>query len=220
MKSHLMGIASTFAALGLWLCAPSTVSAATVTVDAGNAAGTTQALGAIDPSDHLTITVDGIAFEQSPQAYGTNPAGVVVVAGTSGVGAATNFTTAGDGVYGAGTYDFGSLLATLTDGSFTKTVQIFGADSANGLGSGSPPTSLQFSGTLGDLFGSFADAPGATLTFVVADNLYPDNSGAFSVDVAGVPEPATWALLFFGVGIVGTGLRMGRRRGLLASSAA
>lgn len=96
-------------------------------------------------------------------------------------------------------------------------MQIFSADAANGLGSGSPPTSLSYTGTFGSLFGTFADVPSATVNIVVADNIYPDNSGGFSV--SDVPEPAAWAMMLIGVSTIGVGLRMARRKDVVACSA-
>jgi hypothetical protein len=47
---------------------------------------------------------------------------------------------------------------------------------------------------------------------------YQDNPNAIAFDsfsvssVAGVPEPATWAMMLFGVGMIGAGLRVARRK--------
>lgn len=45
------------------------------------------------------------------------------------------------------------------------------------------------------------------LHFGVGDGGFGDNGGAFSVSVAGVPEPATWGLMILGFGAVGGALR-------------
>jgi hypothetical protein len=50
------------------------------------------------------------------------------------------------------------------------------------------------------------------------------DNGTLSVtnitSVAGVPEPATWAMMLFGVGLIGAGLRVNRHKNRLALSAA
>ena len=45
------------------------------------------------------------------------------------------------------------------------------------------------------------------LFFGVTDGQYGDNGGAFSINVAGVPEPATWGLMILGFGAVGGAMR-------------
>jgi hypothetical protein len=79
--------------------------------------------------------------------------------------------------------------------------------------------------------GGAGKLPGDTLSFTVAntlvDNFVPNDSGyIFSADIIGgnttgavgvmgltpgVPEPATWAMMILGMGMVGAGLRMRRR---------
>lgn len=46
--------------------------------------------------------------------------------------------------------------------------------------------------------------------FFVIDSFYDDNTGGVSLNVSGVPESSTWALLIAGFGLLGAGLR---RRG-------
>ena len=41
---------------------------------------------------------------------------------------------------------------------------------------------------------------------------YGDNSGTQSLTIAALPEPATWAMTLLGVGMIGAGLRMLRRK--------
>jgi hypothetical protein len=41
---------------------------------------------------------------------------------------------------------------------------------------------------------------------------YFDNSGSFLVNISAVAEPATWAMMLLGVGLVGAGLRVNRQR--------
>lgn len=54
----------------------------------------------------------------------------------------------------------------------------------------------------------FAGSPGATA------------NGNFTFDITAVPEPATWAMMLFGVGMIGAGLRMARRKSDFALTAA
>jgi PEP-CTERM motif len=58
------------------------------------------------------------------------------------------------------------------------------------------------------------------LTVGYWDSYYPDNSGTQTLDVSTVPEPVTWALMLIGAGMLGVGLRMGRRDHAAASAAA
>ena len=48
------------------------------------------------------------------------------------------------------------------------------------------------------------------LYFGVMDGIFSDNGGRFEITVSGVPEPASWAMLIAGFGLVGATLR--RRR--------
>jgi len=95
-----------------------------------------------------------------------------------------------------------------------------GSDNENGsfgpLGAGAK---------LGGLYGSFDKSSffligtstvqsigaGATLYARVNDTYYANNTGAFSVSVAAVPEPHEWAMMLAGLGLVGWAAR--RRRG-------
>ena len=49
-------------------------------------------------------------------------------------------------------------------------------------------------------------APGSVSFYLFDDNL-SDNSGGVSLAVAAVPEPATWAMLITGFGMVGFAAR-------------
>ena len=48
------------------------------------------------------------------------------------------------------------------------------------------------------------------LYFGVMDGVFSDNGGRFDISVGGVPEPASWAMLIAGFGLVGASMR--RRR--------
>jgi hypothetical protein len=132
--------------------------------------------GVLTGSVTLNLTASGQTCLQSG-IYCTNPAGVVVVAGTSAIGQATSFS----GTFGGttGTWNYGSLLMSI---SGVGTVQLFPANPANGLGSGAPSTTLSVSGsTLSSLgFGAFS-VTNPTVSFFLADNEYPDNSGGFTI---------------------------------------
>ena len=169
----------------------STISLSPITVDSLSTTGVSFTYaGTLTQNDTLELTVTGDPCLQTGPAYCINGAGVVTKAGTAALGDATTFS----GTFGGttGTWDFGSLLMEI---SGTSTVQIFPADVADGLGSGSPPLSLTLPlTTLSALgFPSF-DEVNPTITFVLADNLYTDNSGQYKLSQ--VPEPTS-------VGVVG-----------------
>jgi hypothetical protein len=60
-----------------------------------------------------------------------------------------------------------------------------------------------------DKYAFVPTATSATLQFSVAQQQY--DVGLDSVSVTGVPEPATWAMMLLGVGMVGAGMRMARK---------
>lgn len=62
-----------------------------------------------------------------------------------------------------------------------------------------------------DFFLNTGSAVPTALNFGVGDGQFGDNGGSFLVSV-GVPEPATWAMLIVGFGMVGAGMRSARRR--------
>jgi len=143
----------------------------------------------------LSLTASGQVFLQTGNTYGTNAAGVVTTAGTTGVG--------GTGLFGS--YNFGSLLLGNSTVGF---YQLFPANAANGLGSGSPPSSLSLTNVALSSLGIPSLPSGTVLQFRVTDGNNGDNSGAFSVSgqivTAAVPEPS--ALILLGTGLVGLGL--------------
>jgi len=145
--------------------------------------------GTLTQNDTLALTQTGDPCLQAPPSYCTNGAGVVTVAGTSPIGAATTFT----GTFGGttATWDFGAVLLEI---SGVGTVQIFPANAANGLGSATPPLSLALSpASLSALgFAAFSRV-NPTITFIMADSNYPDNSGQFVLSQ--VPEPATGGIV-------------------------
>jgi hypothetical protein len=145
-------------------------------------------------TDELSFTVSGIVSLQPSGAFGTNAAGVVVVAGSSPVGASLP----------NGSTTYGSLLL---GNSSIPFVQLFPTNADNGLGSSAPPTSLTISATLGSLFGSGLSA-GTVLEFRVSDINTGDNGGQFSISSGGdaaVPEPGAWMLVVSGLAILSAG---------------
>jgi hypothetical protein len=148
-----------------------------------------------------SFTASDLPCLQTGPQYCTNAAGVVVTAGTTGVGGTSTFS-------GPPTFNFGSLLFGNSTLGF---VQLFPANAANGLGSANPPTILTFNGaSLASLFPAFPVAGIAAnqLSFRVADTLYTDNTGNFVIHEL-VPEPATFG--FLGLGLAALGLWHKRR---------
>lgn len=161
--------------------------------------------GTLTQADTLFFSESGNPCLQSPPSYCVNGSGVVTTAGTSPVGAATPFMGTFNGT--TQTWDFGAILLEI---SGEGAVQIFPANAANGLGSLTPPLSLTLPPTslaaLG--FPSFS-VVNPTITFIMADTLYSDNSGQFVISQ--VPEPGT-GMLLCAAGCVLAGLVMRRRR--------
>ena len=116
------------------------------------------------------------------------------------------------GVIPAGTWTFGSLLMSV---SGAGTVQVFPTNAANGLGSPTPPPSLTLPATTlaGLGFASFSQT-NPTLTFIVADNNYPDNGKQFllSQAVGAVPTLDEWGLIGLTALLTVLGLMILRRR--------
>jgi len=164
------------------------IPVAPITIDTLSDTGTSFVYsGTLTQNDSLQLNVSGNPCLQSG-AYCVNPAGVVVVPGTLGVGAAFAFADTFGGTFG--TWNAGALAMEIS-GTSSYTVQIFPADAANGLGSGSPPKSLTLPVTTLSALGfpdfSYVDP---TITFFMLDNLYPDNSGHFYLSQSSpVPEP-------------------------------
>jgi hypothetical protein len=145
--------------------------------------------GTLTQADTLFFSESGNPCLQSPPSYCVNGSGVVTTAGTSPVGAATTFMGTFNGT--TQNWDFGAILLEI---SGEGAVQIFPANAANGLGSSTPPLSLTLPPTslaaLG--FPSFS-AMNPTITFIMADTFYPDNSGQFVLSQ--IPEPGTGLLV-------------------------
>jgi choice-of-anchor C domain-containing protein len=116
----------------------------------------------------------------------------------------------------SGKYELSFYLSGNPDGSpATKLLDV-------DLSSGSPLTSpysytLNGSSSHSDMqyihesFEFTATGP-TTLTFASADSGTPYGPVIGDVIVSAVPEPAAWSMLIFGIGAIGTMLRLGRRR--------
>jgi hypothetical protein len=159
----------------------------------------------VNPTDTLTLTTSGQVFLQGASAYGTNPAGVVTTAGTTGVGgsSANGSTTFGALLFGNSTFGF---------------VQVYPTNATDGLGSLTPPSSLRVAAVSFSSLGfSTAMPSGTILQFRVSDINTGDNFGSFTVSgsintgsVSGVPEPSSVAMVLVGLAALG-GFRYRRR---------
>jgi len=69
--------------------------------------------------------------------------------------------------------------------------------------------------------GTFTVPTGATELYLGTVDSYQWNNNVGADDVTlSVPEPATWAMMLLGAGMIGAGLRMARRKADLALTAA
>src|ERR1700722_1924863 len=120
--------------LGASAFAQSIVLPSTVTVNAISSTGASFTYsGTLTQAASVSLNASGTACEQGSGTYCTNASGVVVIPGSSPAGAATSFS----GTFGGtlGTWNYGSLIMII---SGVGAVQVFPANAANGLGSGSP----------------------------------------------------------------------------------
>jgi hypothetical protein len=194
----------TLALLSSSVFAQSIVLPGTLSVQATSSTGTGFTYnGTLTQAATINLTATGAACEQAGGVYCTNASGVLTVAGSSPVGAATSFSGSIGGF--TGSWNFGSLIMTI---SGVGSVQLFAANVADGLGSSSPPSSLTLPATsLSALGFSNFSVANPTITFTVADNLYTDNSGGFSVSSSSsstplptvTPAPATLVLVVIGM---------------------
>lgn len=102
-------------------------------------------------------------------------------------------------------YEFSYII------KFNGTEIKFGDGNANGgigpisPGNGYFATAAQaFANATG---GSFTLAAPANVDFYIFDDFIGDNSGTITLDVTAVPEPATWAMMIAGFGLVGGAMR-------------
>jgi len=66
-----------------------------------------------------------------------------------------------------------------------------------------------------------ADATSAVISGTFGNSTVPNTSleNLYFGEVIGVPEPATWAMMLLGAGMIGGGLRLARRKGATALTA-
>ena len=171
--------------------------------------------GTLTQADTLALTVSGSpsdpCLQSGPTQYCVNAAGVLTIAGNgAGVGGTSTFTGTFNGT--TGTWNYGALLLEISGVSGPGAVQLFAADAANGLGSSAPPADLTLTSTslaaLG--FGTFS-VVNPTITFILADTIYSDNSNNFVLTpvASGVPEPGS--IFLIGSGLAGLALFRRRR---------
>jgi hypothetical protein len=171
-----------------------TIPGSPLTVPAVNAGGVSTTLsGSLTAASTISLSVSGTGCLQGGGVYCTNAAGIVVVAGSSPIGASTTFS----GTIGVTTaaWTYGVLTMTING---IATVPLFLANGADGLGSSSPPTTLTLNNvSLGSLgFPSNLNVTNPTVTFAIADSNYPDNSnsmtasGSFNTAGPAVSAPA------------------------------
>ncbi len=150
---------------------------------------------AVAATDTLTLTATGEVFLQGPSAYGTNAAGVLTTAGTTGVGGSSpnGSTTFGALLFGNSTFGF---------------VQVYPTNASNGLGSATPSSSLTVTAvSLASLGFNTTMPSGTVLQFLISDTNTSDNFGSFLVSgaiiTAGVnvvvPEPGSIAMVLAGL---------------------
>lgn len=171
-----------------------TIPGSPLTIPAINAGGVSSTLsGSLTAASTISLSVSGTGCLQGGGVYCTNAAGIVVVAGSSPIGAATAFS----GTIGVTTTTWTYGVLTMTINSIA-TVPLFPVNGANGLGSASPPTTLSLNNvSLGSLgFPSNLNVTNPTVTFAIADSNYPDNSnsmtasGSFTTAATAVGAPA------------------------------
>jgi hypothetical protein len=171
-----------------------TIPGSPLTIPAINAGGVSTTLsGSLTAASTISLSVSGTGCLQGGGVYCTNAAGIVVVAGSSPIGAATTFS----GTIGVTTAAWTYGVLTMTINSIA-TVPLFQANAANGLGSVSPSTSLSLNNvslvSLG--FPANLNVTNPVVTFAIADSNYPDNSnsmtasGSFTIAATAVSAPA------------------------------
>jgi hypothetical protein len=153
--------------------------------------------------DTVDLTVSGTVDLASGD-YTANAAGILVSPPTSNTGSHPGQTSPGAG----GLPYAALLLGNSTLGFFP----LFPADTADGLGSSTPPTTLSVDETLGSIFGNSVSIPDGTVLELEVDDINTyDNSGSFTVGnaISGVPDGGTTVAL---LGLSLAGLAALRRR--------
>lgn len=182
-----------------------------MTANAAVVLGTTsagQAIGSVVAGMKYTITASG-TVNLCPDCNGGgpltfNPDGTLA---TPGQGAYTPFNS--------GPKDYDPSVGTTAYGYYGKGInygELYGSYVANPSG--------------GDLFAlgygtTFTASTTGVLYGTLNDSGYSNNSGQFNVNLAvaaspgAVPEPASWAMMIVGLGMIGAGMRYRQRRMVL-----
>ena len=197
MNRKLSLIAASLLLAGASQAANILLSSSPLTVPSNSAGVSFTYSGTLTQNDTLGFIAMLSPCLQAGSAYCTNAAGILT---TAPIGTTNTFV----GTFGGttGTWNFGQLVLIISGVGATDP---FLPNVANGLGSGAPPTTLTLpTSTLASLgFGSFS-VVNPTLTFIVADTNYADNTGSFQLSQPGtVPEPTTITLM--GLGLVAAG---------------
>lgn len=173
-------------------------------------------LAAAAPASAATLVNANIA---TPTSLGTFAAGKYKVTTTGTISLAG---TAGDGQFDVDANGVPVTPVTYSQYSYFNPAGSTIADGQSGIAPGL---------NIGSLVGSLVANPGstdffslgssATLVFAGTTTLYGavndlsfaygNNGGAFSVSIAAIPEPAQWAMLIGGFGVVGGAMRSRRR---------
>ncbi|WP_254620851.1 PEPxxWA-CTERM sorting domain-containing protein [Sphingomonas sp. CL5.1] len=187
-----------FAATSVYVDAQANIFAAGLgsIPSAGGGAGILPPSLAVSGGQTLTITATGQA----------DPGGGYGAHGPDGFSLTSNISNA----TGSSIGNFNDPMSLALLGVFTGSGA--GVDTIFKIGSGgtfSVPTGATM------FYLGFADAYG----FQGTSGYYADNTGGFTALVSGaggVPEPATWAMMIVGFGMVGAGLRIRFRRAATA----
>ena len=146
--------------------------------------------GGVVAGDTIAIETTGIMYLQAGNTYGTNAAGIVVVAG-NGAGVGGDLANPGTGTM------YGDLL--LGDPATGNFFAVYPSDAAYGLGSLAPPADLTITLDLGSFAGG-ALLGATTLEFLLSDTVTSDNSGEYIVSSeSSVPEPVSATLMGCGL---------------------
>lgn len=210
-----------FAAGVAALAMASQASAAIVNVSAAGPAGTTVSLAA----GTYTVTYAGIADGATYD--GWNPWSTTAGCDGAGTNCSQGFLNAFAIDFGFGVnnfnhvdgYQFGYVATPGNSGKYENAAQALTAYRALPISFAALPDAANTSAyTLASSPITFTLASAQQVNFFILDNPYGDNVGGVSLFVNGppvsggaVPEPATWAMMIGGFGLIGGALRVRRR---------